>query len=165
MGRLPQFTSSVNFVTGFLFINLKHTKTYDLTDLFKFLNSDPNSNCLNLNLNDQKTSHFYWCIPAMLETYMMPIYVALQAGIEFKEKQRVPFRKYGGLKIWYFRIIKLKTKIIYRRLNLSNLFTFLLEYLKKKVCQIEENDSTYLQVKRSYGKNTWTDSSKGPKQQ
>ena len=59
MVKVPQFTSSVNFVTGFLFINLKHTKTYDLTDLFKFLNSDPNSNCLNLNLNDQKTSHFY----------------------------------------------------------------------------------------------------------
>ena len=59
MGGVPQFTSSVSFVTGFLFINLKHTKKYDLADLFKFLNSDPNSHCLNLNLNDQKTSHFY----------------------------------------------------------------------------------------------------------
>ena len=59
---VPQFTSSVSYGAGFLFIKLKHTKTYDLTDLFNFLNSDSNtlnSHCLNLNLNDQKTSHFY----------------------------------------------------------------------------------------------------------
>ena len=25
------------------------------------------THCLDVNLNDQKTSHFYWCIPGMLE--------------------------------------------------------------------------------------------------
>ena len=28
--------------------------------------------CLNVNLNDQKKSHFYWCNPGMLGTYMIP---------------------------------------------------------------------------------------------
>ena len=27
------------------------------------------AHCLDLNLNDQKTNHFYWCIPGMLKTY------------------------------------------------------------------------------------------------
>ena len=29
----------------------------------------------------------YWCIPGILETYIMDIYIALQAGIDFKEKK------------------------------------------------------------------------------
>ena len=29
------------------------------------------THCLDVNLNDQKTSHFYWCIPSMLETYLI----------------------------------------------------------------------------------------------
>ena len=28
--------------------------------------------CLDLNLNYQKTRHFYWCIPGMLQTYTIP---------------------------------------------------------------------------------------------
>ena len=30
------------------------------------------SHCLDVNLNDQKTSHFFWCIPGMLGTYTIP---------------------------------------------------------------------------------------------
>ena len=30
------------------------------------------SHCLYLNLNDQKTSHYYWCIPDMLGTHTIP---------------------------------------------------------------------------------------------
>ena len=28
--------------------------------------------CLDVNLNDQGTSHFYWCIPGMLGIHMIP---------------------------------------------------------------------------------------------
>ena len=30
------------------------------------------SHCWDVNLNDQKTSHLYWCIPGMLGTYTIP---------------------------------------------------------------------------------------------
>ena len=30
------------------------------------------SHCLDVNLNHQKTSHFFWCIPRMLGTYTIP---------------------------------------------------------------------------------------------
>ena len=33
---------------------------------------DPKSHWFYVNLNDQKTSHFYWCIPGMLETCIIP---------------------------------------------------------------------------------------------
>ena len=35
-------------------------------------NVDARTHCLYLNLNDQKTRHFYWCIPGMLETHTIP---------------------------------------------------------------------------------------------
>ena len=39
---------------------------------------------------------------AFQATYMMPIYVALQAGVEFKEKKRVPFLKVCGIENMIF---------------------------------------------------------------
>ena len=56
----------------------------------------------------KESSYIYKDSWNSLDCFQFKYALPLQAGIEFKENLRVRFRKYGGLKIWYFGIIKIK---------------------------------------------------------
>ena len=64
-----------NFHRAFLFLVwLNQGLRFCEKTIFSFsqIIFDYRSHGLYLNLNDQKTSHFYWCIPGMLGTHTIP---------------------------------------------------------------------------------------------